>query len=56
MASLRRAVVAAATEILIERPGRTRSWLAAGDDQMAAVRPDDLTAAGKDLLTRLNYP
>jgi len=54
LATLRRVVVAAANEILVDRAVRTSSWLRSGDAQMASVRADDLVAAGTDLLTRLN--
>jgi hypothetical protein len=53
MAPLRRVVAAAATEILVERPGRTVGWLRSGDVEMASVRADDLIAVGTDLVGRL---
>jgi len=53
MAPLRRVVAAAATEILVERPGRTVGWLRSGDAEMASVRADDLIAVGTDLVARL---
>jgi hypothetical protein len=53
MPPLLRVVAAAATDILVERAGRTRGWLRTGDAEMASVRAEDLEAAGMDLLRRL---
>lgn len=53
MAPLRRAVIAAAQEVLVDRAGRTSGWLRSGDAEMASVRADDLAAAGTNLLARL---
>jgi len=51
--SLRRVVIAAAREILVDRAGRTTGWLRGGDAAMASVAVDDLVAAGSNLLARL---
>ncbi len=50
---LRRVVIAAANEILVERAGRTSGWLRSGDAEMASVRADDMAAAGTNLLARM---
>lgn len=52
--SLRRVVVVAAQEILIDRAGRTTGWLRGGDAAMASVTVEDLVAAGTDLVGRLS--
>ena len=56
MEPLRRAVAAAATEILVEHAGRTVGWLRSGDAEMASVSADDLIAVGTDLVARLETP
>lgn len=51
---LRALVTEAASQVLVERAGRTRGWLRAGDDAMASVEVEDLVAAGTDLLAHLS--
>jgi hypothetical protein len=53
VAPLRRALAAAATEILVEHAARTIGWLRSGDAEMASLRADDLIAVGTDLVGRL---
>lgn len=52
--SLRRVVVAAAQEILVDRAGRTTGWLRGGDAAMASVTAEELITAGTDLLNRVS--
>lgn len=47
-------VTEAAAQVLIDRAGRTRGWLRAGDDAMASVEVEDLVAAGTDLVAHLS--
>lgn len=51
---LQQLVTAAASQVLVERAGRTRGWLRAGDDAMASVEVEDLVAAGTDLVAHLS--
>lgn len=51
---LRQIVAAAGTRILIDRAGRTVSWLKAGDERMARVTVEDLRSLAVPLLAALD--
>jgi hypothetical protein len=52
-AGLRHAVADAAHKVLVADAGRTKGWLAAGEDRMAAVTVDELRYIGERLLAEL---